>query len=78
MCSIFAETSGGRSLLFNNKNTNMLPYLMYKSVGQMKKSNHSAPGNAISKDAPGDLHEEVLGTVDLNMADQSNKINQQN
>lgn len=53
----------------------MLPYLMYKSVGQMKKSNHSAPGNAISKDAPGDLHEEVLGTVGLNMADQSNKIN---
>lgn len=48
-------------------------YLVYESVGQMEKSNHSTPVNAISKDAPGHLHEDVLGTVALNLVDQSDR-----
>lgn len=37
----------------------------------MEQSNHSTPGNAISKDIPGHLHEDVLSTVALNLVDQS-------
>lgn len=39
----------------------------------MKKCNHSAPSDTISKDSPGDSHEEVLCTVGLHLADQPEK-----
>lgn len=39
----------------------------------MEKSNHSTPGNAISKDIPGHLHKDVLSTVALNLVDQSER-----
>lgn len=50
-----------------------LCYLVYESVGQMEKSHHSTPVNAISKDAPGHLHEDFLSTVALNLVDQSDR-----
>lgn len=48
-------------------------YLVYESVGEMKQSHHSAPSDPISKDAPGDSHEEVLRTVGLHLSDQPEK-----
>lgn len=48
-------------------------YLVYESVGQMEESHHSTPVDAISKDAPGHLHEDVLSTVALNLVDQSDR-----
>lgn len=48
-------------------------YLVYESVGQMEESHHSTPVDAISKDAPGHLHEDVLSTVGLNLVDQSDR-----
>lgn len=51
----------------------ILFYLVYESVGQMEESHYSTPVNAISKDAPGHLHEDVLSTVALNLVDQSDR-----
>jgi len=44
----------------------------------MEESHHSTPVNAISKDAPGHLHEDVLSTVTLNLVDQPDRKKRRN
>lgn len=46
-------------------------YLVYEPVGKVEEGHHSTPVDAVSKDAPGHLHEDVLSTVALNLVDQS-------
>lgn len=45
-------------------------YLVDESVGQMEEGHHSTPVDAISKDAPGHRHEDILSTVVWNLADE--------
>lgn len=48
-------------------------YLVYEPVGQVEESHHSTPVDAVSKNAPGHGHEDVLNTITLNLVDQSDR-----
>lgn len=50
-------------------------YLVYELVGKMEESHHSTPGDAVSKDVPSNIHEDIMSTVILNLVYQSEKEN---
>lgn len=55
------------------QNALSVSYLVDELVSQMEESHHSTPVNAVSKNAPGNFHEDVLSTVALNLIEETDR-----